>query len=149
MTPRRLDPESVVAKLRLLEPLLDRLGELGDVTGDDLRGDLDRRLVVERILTVLVETAAAVNGHIAAGTGSPVPADYRSSFAAAAVVGAIPVELAERLAPSSGLRNRLAHRYGDVDLDLVAAAVPRAERDFREYVTHVSSWLLHQAAGPA
>jgi uncharacterized protein YutE (UPF0331/DUF86 family) len=142
MSPRRLDPESVGAKLRLMEPLVERLGELSGVTAADLRDDLDRRLVVERILTVLVETAVAVNGHLAGSSGIPVPEDYRSSFAAAATVGAIPVELASRLAPSAGLRNRLAHRYGEVDLDIVAAAVPRAHHDFGDYLAHVSQWLL-------
>jgi uncharacterized protein YutE (UPF0331/DUF86 family) len=142
MSPRRLDPDSVAAKLRLMEPLLDRLADLAGVTGEDLRRDLDRRLVVERILSVLVETAVAVNGHIAGSAGVPVPEDYRSSFAAAASAGAIPDDLARRLAPSTGLRNRLAHRYGEVDLDIVAAAVPHAHADYGEYVTRVSTWLL-------
>lgn len=144
MSPRRLDPESVTAKLRLMDPLVRRLGEFGGVTGDELRADLDRRLVAERLLTLLVETAAAVNGHIAGATGGPVPEDYRASFRAAASAGAIPGELAARLEPSAGLRNRLAHRYGHVDYDIVAAAVPQAYRDFGEYVGHVSAWLLRQ-----
>ncbi len=144
MSPRRLDPASVSAKLRLLEPLVARLAELEGVTGDDLEKDLDRRLVVERILTVLVETAAAINGHIASATGGPVPEDYRSSFAAAAKAGALTDDLAARLAPSAGLRNRLAHRYGDVDLYVVADAIPRAHDDFSEYVTQVSNWLVGQ-----
>lgn len=147
MTPRRLDPESVTGKLRLMDPLIGRLGQLDGVTGDELRADLDRRLVVERLLTVLVETAAAVNGHIAASTGRPVPEDYRASFAAAASAGAIPEQLADRLAPSAGLRNRLAHRYDQIDYDIVAAAVPQAHRDFREYVEHVSRWLLRSPRG--
>ncbi len=148
MSPRQLDPEAVTAKLRLLEPLVDRLAQLRHVTGDDLRADLDQRLVVERILTVLVETATAVNGHIAGGAGGPVPTDYRASFAAAAAAGAISSELAERLAPSAGLRNRLAHRSGAIDYDVVAAAVPVAERDFRQYLVQVSAWLLGQTRPP-
>ncbi|MGF1646027.1 MAG: DUF86 domain-containing protein [Kineosporiaceae bacterium] len=144
MSPRRLDPDSVAGKLRLMEPLIDRLADLDGVTGDELRQDLDRRLVVERILTVLVETAVAVNGHVVGSTGNPVPQDYRSSFGAAAAVGAVPHDLAQRLAPSAGLRNRLAHGYGEIDLDIVAAAVPQACRDFREYIGHVSRWLLRQ-----
>jgi uncharacterized protein YutE (UPF0331/DUF86 family) len=148
MSPRRLDPDSVAAKLRLMDPLVRRLGELDGVTGDDLRDDLDRRLIVERLVTLLVETAVAVNGHIAGATGGPVPEDYRASFGAAAAAGAIPEDLARRLAPSAGLRNRLAHRYDQVDYDVVAAAVPVAHQDFRAYVTSVSEWLLRRQ-GPA
>ncbi|MGF1648092.1 MAG: DUF86 domain-containing protein [Kineosporiaceae bacterium] len=145
MSPRRLDRDSVAGKLRLMVPLIDRLADLVDVTGEDLQRDLDRRLVVERILSVLVDTAVAVNGHLSGAAGVPVPEDYRSSFAAAAAVGAIPDDLARRLAPSAGLRNRLAHRYGEVDLDIVAAAVPQAHADYGEYVRRVSAWLLRGA----
>jgi uncharacterized protein YutE (UPF0331/DUF86 family) len=147
MSPRRLDPDSVAGKLRLMEPLIDRLAELVGVTGEDLQRDLDRRLVVERILSVLVETAVAVNGHVAGAAAVPVPEDYRSSFAAAASVGAIPEDLARRLAPSAGLRNRLAHRYGEIDLDIVAAAVPQAHADYGEFVERVSAWLLGRSEG--
>jgi uncharacterized protein YutE (UPF0331/DUF86 family) len=113
MSPRRLDPDSVAAKLRLMEPLLDRLADVVGVTG------------------------------------VPVPEDYRSSFAAAASAGAIPDDLARRLAPSAGPRNRLAHRYGEVDLDIVAAAVPLAHADYGEYVRRVSAWLLRASGEPA
>ncbi|MFC5381322.1 type VII toxin-antitoxin system HepT family RNase toxin [Aquipuribacter nitratireducens] len=127
-----------------MEPLVDRLASLRGVSGDELRADLDTRLVVERILTVLVESAAAVNGHVVGASGGQVPDDYRSSFGAAAAAGAIRPELAGRLAPAAGLRNLLAHRYGEVDLDLVAAAVPRAHDDFRDYITQVAGWLTEQ-----
>lgn len=144
MSPRRLDPDSVQGKLAAMEPLIDRLGRLAGASGDDLRADLDRRLIAERLLTVLVETAVGVNGHIATTTGHQLTGDYRSTFGAAAAAGAISDDLARRLAPSTGLRNRLAHRYGEVDLDIVAAAIPQAHDDFSEYVRQVARWLATQ-----
>jgi uncharacterized protein YutE (UPF0331/DUF86 family) len=77
-----------------------------------------------------------------------VPEDYRASFAAAARAGAITDGLAERLSPAAGLRNLLAHRYGEVDLDRVAAAAPRAHDDFQDYMAQVSSWLISAADVP-
>lgn len=142
MTPRRLDPEVVDARLRSMEPLLARLGQLRDVTGSRLADDLDLRLVVERILTLLVDTAVSVNSHVVTASGRPAPADYRSTFPAAADLGLLTPELARRMAPSAGLRNLLTHRYGEIDHQRVADAVPGAVDDYTEYVAQVSRWLL-------
>ncbi len=142
VTPRRLDPEVVDARLRSIEPLLTRLEQLRDVTGSRLAEDLDLRLVVERTLTVLVDTAVSVNSRVVTASGRPSPADYRSTFLAAADVGLLTPGLAGRIAPSAGLRNLLTHRYGEVDQQRLAEAVPGAVEDYREYVAQVSRWLL-------
>lgn len=147
MTPRRLDPEVVDARLRSMEPLLVRLAELRGVSGSRLADDLDLRLVVERIPTLLVDTAVSVNSHVVTASGRPSPADYRSTFLAAADLGLITGELARRIAPSAGLRNLLTHRYGEVDQQRVADAVPGAVDDYTEYVTQVSRWLLEVQPG--
>lgn len=125
-------------------PLLDHLRSVGDPSAAQLEADLQLRLSVERVLQVLVDTAVAVNSHVVVAHGALTPSDYRQSFAAAAAAGVIAVDLAERLAPSAGMRNLLTHRYGEIDLAKVAAAVPRARGDYREYVRQVSRWLLER-----
>jgi uncharacterized protein YutE (UPF0331/DUF86 family) len=74
-------------------------------------------------------------------TGGAAPADYHSSFAALAEAGAITADLAARLAPSSGLRNRLVHEYDEIDLDVIAASIAGALDGYREYVRQVADWL--------
>ena len=59
----------------------------------------------------------------------------------AAQAGALPQELAERLAPSAGLRNVLVHEYVDVDLDQVVTAVALARTDYRSYVRAIADAL--------
>ena len=76
-------------------------------------------------------------------TGS-VPGTYRESFLAAAAAGFISADLAERLAPSAGLRNILTHEYVEVDLELVAAAVQTAIVDYRAYVGAVAQALQNR-----
>jgi uncharacterized protein YutE (UPF0331/DUF86 family) len=55
--------------------------------------------------------------------------------------GVLPVELAERLAPSAGLRNILVHEYVEVDLAQVVRAAERARTDYREYVAAIAQAL--------
>lgn len=114
--------------------------------GEDLRDDLRRRLVVERALSALVESAVQVNNHIVAAQDAVAAEDYYGSFLAAAEVGLLPRALAERLAPWAGLRNRVVHEYERVDLEVVAAAVDSAVRGFREYVRTVAGWLDERSA---
>jgi uncharacterized protein YutE (UPF0331/DUF86 family) len=149
VSPRELQPARVHAALRRMRELLEDLDELvGTPSAEDLEGDRARRHITERGLSQLVETAASVNSHLAAVGLGRAPADHRESFALAAEAGAISVELSEELRDSAGLRNVLVHAYLDVDLRVVAAAVPRAREGFAEYVRQVAAHLAeHRPAG--
>lgn len=143
MTPPALDAALVHAKLHAMRELLDDLDAAGPVDAARLTSDRMHRHAVERILTQLVELAAAVNGHLAVGRLGRGATTYRESFALAAEAGAVPPDLAQRLAPSAGLRNVLVHEYAQVDLALVARGVELARSDYRAYVREVARTLPH------
>ena len=103
MTPRRLDPALIGAKLRAMRRLLDELDRLGAVDAERLGREFTTQLVVERVVPQLVDLAAAINAHVLAVETGEVPADVRRSFGAAARAGLLSADLAERLAPSAGL----------------------------------------------
>jgi uncharacterized protein YutE (UPF0331/DUF86 family) len=69
------------------------------------------------------------------------PTTTAQSFRLAAEVGAIPVELAERLIPAAGLRNLLVHRYGDIDVTLLIRSVTEVLAGFDDYVGHLARWI--------
>lgn len=127
-----------LSEMSVLLAVLDRHRQ---VTGHDLEEEIERRLVIERAVTQIVDLAVKINTHVATATGRPAPADYHQSFAAAAGSGAITADLATTLAPSTGLRNRLIHEYDDIDLDVVADAIAEAVDGYRTFVTQVSRWL--------
>ena len=141
MTPPAVDAALVHAKLLTMRELLDDLDAAGPVDAGRLTDDRMLRHAVERILTQLVELAAAVNGHLAVGRLGRGAATYRESFRLAAQAGAVPHDLAERLALSAGLRNVLVHEYAQVDLALVARGVDLARTDYRAYVREVARSL--------
>jgi len=142
MTPCRLDVRSVQAKLQLMATLLRRLDRFGDVDRHLLEDDLDQRLILERLLTQLVDLAVGINTQIVAAEIGAAPEDYPTSFSALAEVGAIDVDLARHLAPATGLRNILIHAYLDLDMDRFASSVPLAREQFAAYVKQVANWLL-------
>ncbi len=136
-----LDRDTVILRLEIMNDLLGDLESIGGVDGARLRSDRIIRHAVERILTQLVELGVSINSHAAAATTGSVPGTYRESFVAAADAGFIPADLAERLAPSAGLRSILTHEYVEVDLNLVATAVQTASVDYRAYVGAVAQAL--------
>lgn len=148
MIARKLDVEVAQRRLRALRELLDRLEELGDLDGGRLRGDWRTKMIVERLLTQVVDYAVQLNTHLIASTGARPPDDYRSSFLRAAELGVIDGELAAQLAPSAGLRNVLIHQYLDVDVDKVAAGARRAGTHYGEYVQQVAAFLRDAETGP-
>lgn len=141
MTPPALDVHAVQAKLRLMRALLEDLEAVGPVDLAALDGDRMLRHALERILTQLVDLAVSVNGHLAVARLGAGAATYRESFTLAARAGALPDELAERLAPSVGLRNVLTHEYVEVDLALVVRGVELARQDYRAYVRAIAATL--------
>lgn len=142
MTPRSLDWRSVEPKLRKIDELLTLLAEVGEVDADDLRHDLRTALMVERVLTVVVDLALAANTHIVVALTHRAPTDYGDSFRKLAGSGVIDSALAEALVPSAGLRNVLVHGYLEVDQARVAAAIPLAVEGYRSYLRQVAAWFV-------
>lgn len=141
MTPSQVDIHVVQVRLRLIRDLLRDLHGVGDLTVERLTDDRLLQHAVQRILTQLVDLAVSVNSHLAAARLGRAPADYRESFALAAESGYLDKAVAERLAPSVGLRNVLVHEYVTVDLRLVVASVPEALEQYDAYVRSVAASL--------
>ncbi|MEO0540662.1 MAG: DUF86 domain-containing protein [Cyanobacteria bacterium P01_A01_bin.105] len=122
------------------------LREIKDsVTLEKYLTDRRQQLIVERLLHLVVEAATDTNNHVLSATQQSPPDDYYSSFPEAAKVGLISPDLAARLAPSTGLRNRLVHDYDDLDNVVVYHSIEFALVGYAEYVLHVQDYLAqHQ-----
>lgn len=144
MTPRKLDDESILSKLRIMRRLLDELDSLGTITQAGLAREYGTQLIIERVLSQLVDLAGAINTHVAAAVLGEAPHDLRRSFDVAAHAGVITKDLADRLGPSTGMRNILVHAYLDLDMDRFVAAVPHALEQYGEYVRQAAGWLRQQ-----
>jgi uncharacterized protein YutE (UPF0331/DUF86 family) len=141
VTPRRLDVATLGRKLRAMRRLLDELHRLGAIDADRFAREFTTQLIVERIVSQLVDLAAGINTHVVTVEVGESPADVRRSFDAVADLGVIDRDLAERLAPSAGLRDVLVHAYVDLDLARLVAAVPLASEQYTEYVRQVARWV--------
>jgi uncharacterized protein YutE (UPF0331/DUF86 family) len=149
VTPRALDSDIVGRRLRLLRDALDDLAELRGVTAERLTTEPLTRAAAERLIQVAVDLAIDINGHVAVATAGRAPTTGRESFELAAQAGALDASLADRLAPSAGLRNLLVHRYVDIRVDLVAAAVDEVLDGFDDYVADIARFVSRAADAEA
>ncbi len=141
MTPRRLDPSIVQARLSVMRGLLDDLAEVSAAVELPLAENRMLRHGVERILTQLVELAASINEHVVGARLQRVATSYRESFGLAEECGLIDKQLHDDLLPSVGMRNLLVHEYLEIDLQKVAVAVPLALSCYRRYVQQVAEYV--------
>lgn len=137
MSPKRLDPSIVEARLTAMTTLLNDLAGFDA----DIERDAMSRYATERVLTQLVELAASINEHVAGAVLAETATSYRQSFVLAAEVGMIDGTLRDDLLPLVGMRNVLVHEYVRVDLGRVAAAVPLALDGYRRYVASVAAFV--------
>jgi uncharacterized protein YutE (UPF0331/DUF86 family) len=142
MKPRKLDSESILSKLSTMRRLLRELQSMGEFDRGRLESHFSDQLVAERVLTAVVDLAAAINTHVAAVELNEAPHDLKTSFRLASQAGLIDKNLADKLAPSTGLRNVLIHAYMDLDIDKFLEAIPMAIGQYGQYIEQVARWLL-------
>jgi uncharacterized protein YutE (UPF0331/DUF86 family) len=125
---------AIVENLKALEPI-------ARMTRTQYLEDLYKRKATERLLQELIEAAIDINTHIIVQKGHTVPDDYYETFIKAGTLQIISSDLAEKLAPSAGLRNRLVHEYDMLEHSVVLDAVRKAEDLYAEYVKQVEDFI--------
>jgi len=124
----------IVDNLRALEPIRK-------MTLKEYIQELYKRKATERLLQELIEAAIDINTYIIVQTGNKVPDDYYESFIKLGELNIISSDLAEKLAPSAGLRNRLVHEYDTLEHSMVLDSVKRAQGLYPEYIKQVEDYI--------
>ncbi len=97
---------------------------------------------MERLVSRVVDLSVEVNSHIVAAVSGRGPGDYSESFRMAANAGVFDAEMAAVLVGSVGMRNVIVHHYIQLDLEIVAAAIPKAIEEYRSYVSAVAAFVV-------
>ena len=139
MSPR--DPAVLRRKLAIIVENLKILEPIADLTPDRYQTDVFTRKGTERLLQEMIEAAIDVNTHVLVQEGHGAPDDYHPGFLRLTDHGILPQELAQALAPSAGLRNRLVHEYEGIVDAIVLDAVRKAQRLFPQYVAAIERYL--------
>lgn len=138
MSPRQ---EVVERKLAALSGYVEELRPKTRFGLGTYRNNATLRRAVERLLQLCVEAAVDACAALAAEHGRNAAATMRGDIEAAAALGAIPEDLAERLGTATGLRNRLVHDYERLDDAIVWAAARSAMKDLPLFIGAMTAYL--------
>lgn len=127
MTP--LEQAVLDRKLNHLKDLLELLRAESTTPLQTFLQDRRQQLLVERLLHLSVEAASDLLEHLLVQGFNSRPQTYAETFLLAGSHNLIPIDLAQRLVPAAGLRNRLVHDYEAIDPSRVHAAIPVALND--------------------
>lgn len=136
-----LEKEIIVKKLAIIVENLKALEPIKMMTIVEYIEDFYKRKATERLLQELIEAAIDINTHIIVQTGNVVPDDYYGSFIKIGELKVITMELAIKLAPSAGLRNRLVHEYDGLEHRFVLDGVKMAVEFYFDYVEQIEDYI--------
>ncbi len=135
------DKEIIRRKLAVIIENINALVPVMSMTKEEYIADIYKRKATERMLQELIEAAIDINIHIIVQSGNRAPEDYHKSFIDAGKAKVISLALAEQLAPSAGLRNRLVHEYDLIDHVMVLDAVRDAQKLYPEYIRQIEGYI--------
>lgn len=136
-----IEVEIIKRKLAIIVENLKMLEPIKGINTIEYLQDLYKRKATERLLQEMIEAAIDINIHMIVQTGHTIPDDYYETFIKAGELKIIPLDLAQKLAPSAGLRNRLVHEYDILDHSIVLKAVSMAEELFPQYIKAINNYI--------
>jgi len=130
-----------MGKLAKLVEFLKELEKVKTASFEEYKSSPAIKRSCERLIQLIVESAADINSNVIIGLKDFPPQDYYDTFIKAGEVGLISSVLSKKLAPWAGLRNRIVHEYIEIKDKLVFEKIEPTIENFREYVRQVKKFI--------
>jgi len=106
-------------KIREIEDYLSELEEIMPESFHDYKTDLKTKAACERYFEKIIEAVIDLAFLIIKDKGYKIPEEDKEAFDTLANEKIIPQELSIRLKEAKGMRNIIAHEYGQTDDELI------------------------------
>lgn len=124
----------IIRKIFLINQDLKSLKALSKLSLKTYLSKADYEALAERYLERVIGRMIDINYHILSEQKNKIPFDFYSSFIEMGRKKYLPIKLAETMARSAGLRNRLAHEYDEIDAKKVFDAIGICLKDTPKYL---------------
>ena len=135
------DKNAVNEKLIKLEEYLQ---ELKDYKPDSFKNYISHKKVkysVERLLQLIIDLALDINNIIIKSQGGYPASDYFNSFIDLVEFDVFNDEFAQKIAPSTGIRNRLVHEYEKINDKIVYNSIDKTINYYTKYMKNIIKYL--------
>ena len=136
-----LNFNSVHLRLVLILDYLNEIKPLASMSLEDFLNNRYMQRAAERLLEITVQAAIDINNHLLKEQfGLAIPSNA-IGFQELSRCGVISEELASQLADSGRLRNRLAHRYDEIDYEILFTVLSKALEHYPLYAQQVEKFI--------
>ncbi len=140
-----MDSILLAKKVELFNQYLSELKELVGLGVNEILADTRNYHTAERLFQLLVDTAIDINTHLLKAQTGALPDDLQSTFRALSQANLLPPELADKMAPVVGLRNRIVHRYETLERRTFVELLEKNLSDFEKYAEVISAIIKKNA----
>ena len=128
-----IDREILATRLSKLRESLRKLKTIADKSREDYLASETDQALAEHFLRLALESMLDTGNHLVAARGLRKPLHLREIPLILAQNGVIPPSLGESLARATGLRNRLVHRYTEIDHGILFGVIQESLADLERF----------------
>lgn len=140
----RLNRERLEAKFRDINKAKERLSRFLEIRKDEFLSNEDFIHIARSHLLIAIEASIGICFHIAAKKLRQAVREYTSCFELLEKNNLISKELSLFMSKLIGLRNRLVHRYNEVDYGLIYDNLGNIINNLGKLIEEVSRLLLNE-----
>lgn len=136
-----VDDDVIVDKLRYINRYTDDLKQIRGMSKEDYVEDMVTQRAVERTLMNLVQACIDLAQHIRSAEDLSPTGTAKQEMQALGNADIISRETQEKMEEAIGFRNILAHRYGDIDHEVVFDVLHNDLRWFEQFQQELARWF--------
>ncbi|SDN15818.1 Uncharacterized conserved protein YutE, UPF0331/DUF86 family [Halogranum gelatinilyticum] len=136
-----VDPDIVVDKLRHINEYTNDLKQMRGMSKTEYVEDVIVQRAVERTFMNLIQSCIDLAQHIRASEGLSPSGTSKKEIESLGSANIISSAVQEQMEEAVGFRNILAHRYGDVNHDVVYAVLHNDLHWFEQFQQEIAQWF--------
>ena len=144
---RGVDPDRIADLVGSMRNSVRLLEELAGFEEDEFFQDPHKQSSAKYNFIAAIEAAIDIANHIISRQRLRVPEDYADTFLVLSEAGIVDADFAGELQKMGRFRNRLVHRYWDVDTAELRLVLRSRLGDFEDYIAQVTAHAIRKGGG--
>jgi len=137
--------EAVISeKVNRVDGYLDEAKPLLKFSVQEILSDITKLRTLERNFQLIVDEMIDINQHFIKELNFDLSNDLEGTFHILGESNILPRDFVLKISPVVGLRNRLVHRYEELDPKIFIETFQKEYSDFEKYIKFISDYLEGQ-----
>ncbi len=128
-------------KIKRVRDYLEEAKHLFRFSAKEILADSEKLHIAERLFQLIVDEMIDINQHFIKELGLDISNDLEGTFHILGENNILPKDFVLKISPVVGLRNRLVHRYGELDSKIFIESFQKEYSDFEKYIKFIVDYL--------